>query len=625
MQAEHQDPAAGIDSDGAGQPATVKELTAKLAAVTAELETLKAQPKATKQRHLEKELRRTLDSETDAGLYDMVVDVGDIRGLFGDGARVLLGPGAQKFFGKSPTAAKVSVLGNFNVGKTFVLTRIGELDLPAGTVSHTRGISVKLVNLAKDGEQFALFIDTVGRNSPAPDPKEGTELPEVLQLQKALEETVKQYVLGTADVFLFVVGQLSASDQLELYLLYQALLERRRRGGGGHDQRVIVVHNLQHWSADMVGAEKYPERIQKIFKVSKGMTSTLEVERDGALVYLTGTVASESAADGVLVQHFFLTDDFEEGNANGLVYERLRGALKSGTAGRPVDACAELAHSLEHWLPSYVTVPNNEEAVARFTEVVASGDGGGGSCRLKMVTGSSGERIAAEDVVARNRSLGSVVSLPADEPAYNLTMLDSRHVALCIEVPGLDVSSVDCYFGCVDATSNELMRGGDALTEGGRRTVLRVWVEQDWKTKANTTHVHLQGALASVTGSVFGGGAAPPAAAEEVEMAGFVWSKQGPARLALAVPPPGEEALRVTDSGSRAVKEGAARRPVALHRAFSEGELNWKFDTEPQFTQADGVLCVVFELNALRVRKAGAKTQPVASAPPPLPPAPKKW
>jgi predicted nucleic acid-binding Zn-ribbon protein len=597
--------------DAAAQARNAKAaLEARVAELTMQLEGQPAAAAEAKQR--EAALRPSLNSKTDPGLYDVVIDAHDIRGLFGDGAPVLLGPQAGQFFQTTTTCAKVSVLGNFNVGKTFLLTKVaGNVELPAGTLSHTRGISMKLVNLASDGDQQAVFIDTVGRNSPAPDPVEGTELPDVLQLQKALEEMVKQFVLMSADVFLFVIGELSASDQLELYNLYRELTKKRKQPAS-RAQRVIVVHNLQSWTADMLEAERYPERIQKIFAQSREMRSSLTVQRNGSMGYLTGWVGRGQAGDaeGVAVQHYFVTNEHEPANNNAAVYARLRSALVSGTAACQVDVCDELTKSIGHWLPWYVSVPSGTAGTVRFTE----------GHRLQVVT-ADGEPIDAASVSARNRSLGSIVTCPSDEVAYNFVTLQTarrKWLAMCMEAPGLDAATLDCYYSVVEATDDAVMRAGEGLTDGGRRSALRVWVDD----ATGATYVHLLASLSNAAAAAFADGRAGPAEDEEgpaaeVSSGGFTWTKSAASSTFVGL---GKvtAAPQAADAGTRAIADGAASRRVTLLRSFASTELAWRMDEAPQFVLADGVLCVLFALNTAPVRRSQATrpATPLASAAP---------
>lgn len=58
----------------------------------------------------------------------------------------------------------VSVIGFFNKGKTFVVNKIADLNLPSARQVHTRGLSFILPG--DERRQNCIFLDTAGTNSP---------------------------------------------------------------------------------------------------------------------------------------------------------------------------------------------------------------------------------------------------------------------------------------------------------------------------------------------------------------------------------------------------------------------------------------------------------------------------
>lgn len=638
-----------LRGDLATKTRELDEARRRVGEVEARLEVLQPQQAALQQRERERkwEQERGREGEEErgrivrTGVYDMVACIDDVRQVFEkDGWHVRLEGNAARFVGVKLLCTKVSVLGSFNAGKTFLLARIvgRQMELPSGTSVHTEGISVKLVNVCAEGhgEHHMLIIDTLGRNSPAKEPPQGMDLPELLHLQKSLEEIMKQVVLSTTDVFLYVVNQLSATDQLELFLLYQALAARKRNTGRA--QRILVVHNLQTWSFATLTDEKYHDRIMRIFTMTAPVKCELHKEGGGDMTWLTGHIANSDGENSIGIQHYFLTNEFTDDCRNDRVYERLRGALVAGAAAQSVDLCQELAESFTQCLPSQVMLPRGELTSVDFKVNEAKTEG--------RFVASTTQPVSVTEVTPRNRSLGGSLLVASEELAFNISeapfefkVRETRggKVVRCtkqneirlvnIEAPGLAFDSLRCCLATCDQEP--------VLREDGDN-VLRVIAHPQG------TIVRLDATLHdTTTWSGKAQAAAPAAGVEEVveeedvdEEASDDAAKAGAGgvmwvdlqkRDAIASVLPALEGVRlstdsmapsVVDAGTRATKEHSSSRVVRLRRHLTEGELKWDRNVSPVVLYRDGILSIAFILNRVRPKVV----EPPAAGPPPTAP-----
>jgi len=73
---------------------------------------------------------------------------------------------SQILFPEELAAVRVSVLGLFDRGKTYLLNKLANSNLPSGRRVRTKGISVKRSNESNHIGRKVLFLDTAGTKEP---------------------------------------------------------------------------------------------------------------------------------------------------------------------------------------------------------------------------------------------------------------------------------------------------------------------------------------------------------------------------------------------------------------------------------------------------------------------------
>uniref|UniRef100_A0A7S1PTU4 G domain-containing protein n=1 Tax=Neobodo designis TaxID=312471 RepID=A0A7S1PTU4_NEODS len=269
---------------------------------------------------------------------------------------------------------RIAPIGHFNVGKTFITNKLSGKALPTGEQHHTEGLSVTVTAFA--GESQIAWMDTAGLNSPvvhcesfmqdgtgeadiAPadlavkDTKAAAEhtqkhmadLQAALREVKRLEDFHRAAAFEFADVFLFVIGQMSHEDQLNIMQLV-----RQIEASQNSRKQVFVVHNLKDWDMDKLQKEHgdkytYIERIRALFFMQQQqVTSEYVVDGNDELVVegkastgqerpvkldiekLFGTFG-QTTNSAVPMHHVFLLNDEKEKLYNAAVLAHLRKAL----------------------------------------------------------------------------------------------------------------------------------------------------------------------------------------------------------------------------------------------------------------------------------------------------------
>jgi len=105
------------------------------------------------------------------------------------------------------TPAICSSLGFYGKGKTYIHGKITKTKLPDGITLHTRGISMKEVEI----DAYPLWVlDIAGFQTPISHTFNG---PESISLKKVDEDFISNIILNITDIFVFVVQHLTLQEQ----------------------------------------------------------------------------------------------------------------------------------------------------------------------------------------------------------------------------------------------------------------------------------------------------------------------------------------------------------------------------------------------------------------------------
>jgi len=96
--------------------------------------------------------------------YDIIIDINSIRFLKSKGWKIYYLKEKEKKTKeilKSSKKTIVSILGNSNRGKTYILQKLSGINLESGYQVQTKGLSIKIPD-----DQNILLLDTQGTNAP---------------------------------------------------------------------------------------------------------------------------------------------------------------------------------------------------------------------------------------------------------------------------------------------------------------------------------------------------------------------------------------------------------------------------------------------------------------------------
>jgi len=195
--------------------------------------------------------------------YDVVIDINSINSLRNEGWDILYNEDRKENYEKivHEKTIKVGVLGLSNVGKSYLLSKIINAEIPKGYTIETKGISIKYSQEEKGEEAGICILDTAGLETPLLNrdklnKKENEEFNNMIELKKiesqlAWDKTqtelfIQNLIISFSDIIILVVGKLTRIEQ--------KLITRIKNMAKMNEEKIksiIIVHNLAHYSKNI--------------------------------------------------------------------------------------------------------------------------------------------------------------------------------------------------------------------------------------------------------------------------------------------------------------------------------------------------------------------------------------
>ena len=184
-------------------------------------------------------------------IYDIIININAMKSLLDKGWQEEF-PNDKSIYEekKDKESVIVSVIGNANKGKSFILAKLSDINLPSGFEIQTKGLSVKYPTIENKN---IILLDTAGFQTPLVENdvyilsedkdtlQEEKYLNEVTELSRDKQMTeclLQKFVLTQANILICVVGELTYSEQKFLNKIKKDI----------QDKRLFVVHNLQNFT-----------------------------------------------------------------------------------------------------------------------------------------------------------------------------------------------------------------------------------------------------------------------------------------------------------------------------------------------------------------------------------------
>ena len=194
--------------------------------------------------------------------YDVVIDINSINALKNEGWQILYNNERKEIFNKRVIEGiiKNGILGLNNVGKSYLLSKIAESEMPIGYSIETKGISIQYVsNIEKGNNNRLCILDSEGLESPLLKDENTSNKEEkknydmdikfeiidnTLSTDKAqTERFIEQIILSLSDMIILISGKLTRIEQK----LIKSIKNMSRTNEKNVIKSIVIVHNLAQY------------------------------------------------------------------------------------------------------------------------------------------------------------------------------------------------------------------------------------------------------------------------------------------------------------------------------------------------------------------------------------------
>ena len=190
--------------------------------------------------------------------YDIIVDIDSLRHMI-KGWKVKFTEIGKKNYDimKDKEVLIVGVVGNRNRGKSFVLSKLSNVNLPDGTSIKTEGISIKYPEMKDGKEAKYILMDSAGfenallendefTNDPSISREDALKMLKIIASDKTLTEYfIQNFIIQKSNILIVVIGILNYPEQK---LLNRIKTENKNKFKHSTPPPLFVIHNLQTFS-----------------------------------------------------------------------------------------------------------------------------------------------------------------------------------------------------------------------------------------------------------------------------------------------------------------------------------------------------------------------------------------
>ena len=326
------------------------------------------------------ELKKVKEEE----FYDIIIDINSILALREGWKIEFTEKGKEKYDNyKNDLLIKIGIVGNVNIGKTFILSKLSKIVLPTGTSISTKGLSIKYPDL-EDGQDYRKYIllDSAGLENPILiDEKENEEENDQeidnnykkeidkfrLKARDILitESFLQSFIISVSDLLLIVIDKLSFSEQKLINKIKGELKSNKKK------KQVFIIHNLKTYRTKEQIESYINDILNKsaTFKLRKGENITSNTKKIKHGVYFTEL----NSDNDISIYHLlFAADGSEAGNYyNDYTIDFIEEKYNNDLRKKKFDVIEEVKSKFAEYSPRYLEdkiepndFNNNEESLS---------------------------------------------------------------------------------------------------------------------------------------------------------------------------------------------------------------------------------------------------------------------
>ena len=222
--------------------------------------------------------------------YDLIINIKSIRELSekDKGWEIKWNKNinsTKEFIKDNKKLLNVGILGNGNIGKSFLLSRLFKEKIPSGYSVITEGLSIKI-----NKDKFISLLDSAGLQTPLLKFEEikndGNEYELLYRDKSQTENFIQNLILHFSDMLLIVVGKITFNEQRLINKIKKELENQNSK------KPIFIIHNLmnfhtiaqveEHINNTLLKSVSFKlEKVRDIKKSKKNEERYYFIENDG--------------------------------------------------------------------------------------------------------------------------------------------------------------------------------------------------------------------------------------------------------------------------------------------------------------------------------------------------------
>jgi hypothetical protein len=174
-------------------------------------------------------------------LYSQIIQINSMDQLTKEGWKIIYknSKSTNNIFLEKNKFSVVSVLGNKNTGKSFILHLLTNKNIPNGYTVTTEGLSFIFPDEEENKDDNYILIDTAGTESPLlTDNIEGLTIEMIDKMAKDRQITdyfLQKFILDKSDIFICVVDNITLTDEKFINRIIKNYTNKK----------IFIIHNLK--------------------------------------------------------------------------------------------------------------------------------------------------------------------------------------------------------------------------------------------------------------------------------------------------------------------------------------------------------------------------------------------
>lgn len=279
-------------------------------------------------------------NEKKASYYNMKIQIFSMNQLADSGWKVIdttkLRPEDEK-----KQVSIISVLGNKNSGKSFILELLTDKPIPNGYSVTTEGLSFIIPDNDKNKDENLILIDTAGTDSPLltdilkEEERDNPIIENILKDRQITDYFIQKFILEKSDIFICIIDNLTLTEQKFINRIIKYC----------KDKQIFIVHNLKTFIKK--------KQVEDYIKDTLLQSLTFDLEKEEYIDLTDLKIGEEQNAyyykqkfkenDRTIIHLIMANQDFEAGKYyNNFAISYLNTQLKQVKEKKPFDVIKNL-------------------------------------------------------------------------------------------------------------------------------------------------------------------------------------------------------------------------------------------------------------------------------------------